>query len=603
MPGFGFSLEFPAIGNSASAPILPTATGYWNASDYVGGTYKRHIPNRNTSVGVENQIIAYPRGAFKYNGTVRLQWGNVGGLVATDNYADGPHAWDVGKSHASRIEIPIGSAATGYANLYQKTLASGTYTISVWMKSNTGSAQTARISWNGVTFVTCAVTTSWQRFTQTFSATTIFFPDLRGDGANALDILVCDYKAWVGGTAGTDLEPVGHMLFGDWNTTNWASATAGVLDFQAANGTYGIMSFLPFAAWSQGTVVVLASRTLTGTSAVSEDILFCTRSSRINFIARDWAATNVGVPELSFQGTSTMGGQANFITPYGKGYHVFAYAHGGAPTHDSRHPVRSYVDDMIQFDGGTVLAAGNTITDEIFQVGAYSAIRSNGYKIHAIAFWQGTVLTPTQVRQVGDELRTSAAAAGITANKWGRFVCFEGDSISTFGTSYGVKFAASYNSTTISALNGFAGSTIASLTARGARLDERIKPGSAKYILTVHIGANDLGNATSTASWLADLAAYCDARRAAGWYVILATVLPRGGVAGFNARRAVVNPVILTWAGVHADAIADFAGNATMGDDGDENNTTYYSDTIHPTDAGHTILASIMSPLINAALP
>jgi phospholipase/lecithinase/hemolysin len=40
--------------------------------------------------------------------------------------------------------------------------------------------------------------------------------------------------------------------------------------------------------------------------------------------------------------------------------------------------------------------------------------------------------------------------------------------------------------------------------------------------------------------------------------------------------------------------VVDFAANATMGAAGAEDNTTYYNvDKIHPTNAGHQILANI----------
>jgi hypothetical protein len=116
------------------------------------------------------------------------------------------------------------------------------------------------------------------------------------------------------------------------------------------------------------------------------------------------------------------------------------------------------------------------------------------------------------------------------------------------------------------------------------------------------IGANNLG-----ASYLTDLASYLDARRAAGWHVILCTVLPQTSSV-FNTARVTVNPELRLWTtngstvpGKHADRICDFAADPTIGDDADGANTTYYGDGIHPTAAGHAIMRKIFQPVLDAA--
>ena len=63
-------------------------------------------------------------------------------------------------------------------------------------------------------------------------------------------------------------------------------------------------------------------------------------------------------------------------------------------------------------------------------------------------------------------------------------------------------------------------------------------------------------------------------------------------------------PAIAT-AGVDYTVLADFAADPIMGIDGNGVNTgpwnvTYYSDGVHPTVAGSTILAGIIAPVINA---
>jgi lysophospholipase L1-like esterase len=49
-----------------------------------------------------------------------------------------------------------------------------------------------------------------------------------------------------------------------------------------------------------------------------------------------------------------------------------------------------------------------------------------------------------------------------------------------------------------------------------------------------------------------------------------------------------------------ADAVVDIAANTTIGDSGDQNNTTYYNaDTVHLKTAGYAIVAQAVADVIN----
>lgn len=172
-------------------------------------------------------------------------------------------------------------------------------------------------------------------------------------------------------------------------------------------------------------------------------------------------------------------------------------------------------------------------------------------------------------------------------------VVAEGDSITSHPSAYPTKLDWLYRKT-----NAVAGSTLAIMSARAAALDAAY-PGSglgfSRYILTVLIGANDLSGYSSAAQWAADYAAYLDARKSAGWSKIVAcTVLPRND-STHNTRLATVNPLILGFAaGGHADATADFANDASVGNVSNVNSTLYYIDGLHPTEYSHRSLAAIM---------
>lgn len=97
----------------------------------------------------------------------------------------------------------------------------------------------------------------------------------------------------------------------------------------------------------------------------------------------------------------------------------------------------------------------------------------------------------------------------------------------------------------------------------------------------------------------------CAAAKAAvsGLKVIVQTPLPRRG--DDDTKRASLISSIKTGdgLGVAYDVVADLAGNSTIGDDGDENNTTYYNaDKIRLTATGSGVADDILAAAIDAAL-
>lgn len=126
-------------------------------------------------------------------------------------------------------------------------------------------------------------------------------------------------------------------------------------------------------------------------------------------------------------------------------------------------------------------------------------------------------------------------------------------------------------------------------------------------------GTNDLYFGASAATTYARIVAYATARKAAGWRVILLTILPRsnsGTPGSFETDRQSVNASLLAdfstataesgiWTGAaYADYLVHVGGDATIGDAGDENNTTYYLDKVHLTNAGYAIVADYVKKAI-----
>ncbi len=190
---------------------------------------------------------------------------------------------------------------------------------------------------------------------------------------------------------------------------------------------------------------------------------------------------------------------------------------------------------------------------------------SFGGLLDAASVWN-RALSDAEVRAAYNFLSGHAAASSITLAT-PRIYIAEGDSLTGgFTFCYPYLFGPNASPSVQAADYGTSGATLSTLNSRAATIDAIIppNPGSRKFILSVLLGANDLSGTNST--FAADLATYCDARRAAGWKVVVCTVLPSTG-GQINTQRGAVNTAIRTWTGVHADAIADFASDGPMGPD------------------------------------
>lgn len=121
------------------------------------------------------------------------------------------------------------------------------------------------------------------------------------------------------------------------------------------------------------------------------------------------------------------------------------------------------------------------------------------------------------------------------------------------------------------------------------------------YVLCVLIGTNPTAN--NGADQAALVRPYCLAAQAAGWNVLLGTIISRtdGILPNFDTVYAQpYNAIIRNW--TTSDGVAgiiDFASDSRLGATDAANNATYFSDTVHPTDAGYTIMQGIAAPVIS----
>jgi lysophospholipase L1-like esterase len=124
-----------------------------------------------------------------------------------------------------------------------------------------------------------------------------------------------------------------------------------------------------------------------------------------------------------------------------------------------------------------------------------------------------------------------------------------------------------------------------------------------RNILVVGSGnsiAPNYGNQTASVAW-ATAKSYLSAVRLMGYKVVLWDCLPRT-TAGFAERRAEFNALAEVEWPLVADAFVKTSLNSTIGDDDDAANATYYSDGIHLTATGASVLSGMISPAISALM-
>lgn len=127
------------------------------------------------------------------------------------------------------------------------------------------------------------------------------------------------------------------------------------------------------------------------------------------------------------------------------------------------------------------------------------------------------------------------------------------------------------------------------------QIEPLFSPGKAN-VLVLWGGTNDLslGGATAAAV-LASTASLVAKARATGFTVVTGTLLPRtdgSKPVNFDANRATINAALRANAdGIYGDYIADPAADTRIGDDADSDDTRYYSDKLHMTARGYSVVA------------
>ncbi|MDN7120315.1 hypothetical protein INN71_02800 [Nocardioides sp. ChNu-153] len=138
------------------------------------------------------------------------------------------------------------------------------------------------------------------------------------------------------------------------------------------------------------------------------------------------------------------------------------------------------------------------------------------------------------------------------------------------------------------------GQDLNNMIGRGAAyVDVHYDADAADNILVAWAGTNQMGSTLEVVQSLYQQ--YVAARRAAGWKVVVGTMLPRsnaGTPADYETKRQAFNTWLRSNWMTFADALADLAADSRIGDAGDETNLTYYRpDLVHINNTGAMVVA------------
>jgi lysophospholipase L1-like esterase len=306
-------------------------------------------------------------------------------------------------------------------------------------------------------------------------------------------------------------------------------------------------------------------------------------ASFAGLIGGDAGAPGSGIILYGYSGTTSMASGTGFSAAYRNSLSVadVGGAHDFAPTTSWQ-------------IGSFVLLANQTHTGMLGLI-AGGARYWNGQVAEVLVY--NTVLSQANRYVVEDYLFTKYA---IGSQRPIGQIIFDGNSL-TAGT--GSTGGLNYPNQAISLLAadddyytysnfGVGGQSITSMIADAAtQVDVLYDTAKGRNIVVMWEGTNEQS--------YAKLHQYCVDRKAAGFKVVMLTILPSmNHGAGFEATRQAINTQIR--ADSSADAIADVAASALIGDEADASNLTYYTDGTHLTNAGYAVVAAIVKTAIQS---
>jgi len=145
-----------------------------------------------------------------------------------------------------------------------------------------------------------------------------------------------------------------------------------------------------------------------------------------------------------------------------------------------------------------------------------------------------------------------------------------------------------------------AGARIDSMLAEGPmEVDARFQPEADLNVCLVLAGGGDFRAGATAAFMYESLQSYCEQRHAAGFRVIVLTVLPCHRTDTFEVTRIAFNAMLRDGWSDFADGLVDLGADPRIGDTGDEYDAQFYlADQLHLTAAGNAVMASVAAPVL-----
>lgn len=147
------------------------------------------------------------------------------------------------------------------------------------------------------------------------------------------------------------------------------------------------------------------------------------------------------------------------------------------------------------------------------------------------------------------------------------------------------------------------GARIAGMTAEAPyQVDVLVDPDADANVCVAMPGGNDIAKDDIPVDALFDaVRQYCEGRRAAGFKVVLVTLLPRLTPATFETDRRRYNDLCRAQWDEFADGLADIGGDPRIGDDLDYLDLKYYNpDGVHPNAEGCAVIADVIAPVASS---
>gem|GEM_PF-6718286 len=489
----------------------------------------------------------------------------------------------------------------------------GQYTLVAHVARNTGTDQPFAFTVNGGTTRTVVTATAaFQRLTATFTLAATTAGNLiaicSSDGLTGALLNLHSFEIYAGAAdLGASLAGDTHLYLGLGINSMFAPSSG------VRSQSYGVIRFPSNKPMTKWTVSALVKVTASGTNAILSDIegqtnfLLSTGTTSRNFVdIKGLNFPNKISPEGGVSQRPTLSGGLGLFDLVGDGWHVLTVTYDGVAE-------EVWLDDVRLLREEVTRTALN-LRQLAFQFPS-NIVNAKHDNAGYLCIYD-RALSAAEIRQLVWVQRVKGADIAAVSYRDKRYILVEGDSNHGVNSySWPWQLVPKLTSAAYGSVWAVSGSTLADLASLGALtrrapyVDAVIpsSPFERKFILTVAIGTNDAGDTVaypSEADYITALRAYCMARAAAGFTVVLCTMPPISGGTLFNSRRAIINADIIANPSLYgATAIVDLGGDPIIGPDNSYTvNPTYWTDTKHFSQLGSGYVAQLMADVINPLL-